>query len=260
MLSNASAAGQPDLVTALLDRHANPNKCGAGVCPLTMCVYSKDAPAMLRLLLERGADPNLVDPAVGAVAPALAMAVLQPKNVELGEILLAKAANVDGLPGPMPPIVGAAGRADKAAVEMLLRHGADLFRPATPPPLPRNALTAAQAADAKFQVWLGQQWQDGAKRSRRFDWAAWIEQGGKQTPVGDKPITLARKPFTIVVRARPDVRVMVSASSEQGLFEDYKSEYTPGSLNPVGPIHSQASVAADVCDGAERTLYSAQPL
>ena len=76
MLSNAIAAGRTDLVTALLDRHANPNKCGAGVCPLTMSVYSKDAPAMLRLLLERGADANLVDPAVGAVAPALTMAVL----------------------------------------------------------------------------------------------------------------------------------------------------------------------------------------
>ena len=157
----------------------------------------------------------------------------------------------------MPPIVGAAERADKAAVEMLLRHGADLFRPATTTPLPRNALTAAQAAnaDAKFQVWLGQQWQDGAKRSRRFDWAASIEQDGRQTPVSDKPVTLARKPFTIVVRARPDVRVIVSASSELGLFEDYKSEYTPGTLTPVGPIHSQASVAADVCDGAERTLF-----
>ncbi len=173
-----------------------------------------------------------------------------PKAVELGELLLAKGANVDGVPGDFPPVVVAAEKGNRPAVELLLKHGADLFRPALLQ-LRRNALTAAQLmkTDAAFQAWLKQTWLDYAKHSGRFAWQGWIDQGGKRTPIGDKPIVLERKPFDIVVRMRPDARLMVAASTERKLFEDLKSE------GEAGPLHSIAAVVADVCDGGTRPLF-----
>jgi hypothetical protein len=252
MLSNAVSANQPDLVTALLDRHADPNKCGAGVCPLMAAVYSPDAPAMLAILLAHGANPDIVDTDMGALSPPLAMAVLQPKGIELSELLLAKGANVDGLPGDLPPLVGAAQKGDRATIEMLLKHGADLYRPAKVAP-PTNALTIARGAnaDAKFQSWLADEWQAVAKRSGRFDWHAAIEQDGKETPIGDKPIVLARKPFNIVVHMRPDARFMVTASTERTVFDDYKDPNREGGM----AMHTIAAVVADACTGDQRPLF-----
>jgi hypothetical protein len=253
MLSNAVAGSLGDLVVALLDRHADPNKCSAGTCPLTMAVYAKEAPAMLGLLLDHGADPNVVDPDAGALAPPLSMAILQPRGIELGELLISKGANVDGLPGAMPPLVGAAEKGDRAAIEMLLKHGADLYRPATVSVPERNALTVARdaRADDRFQEWLLGEWRDVARHSPRFRWQASIVQDGRESPLGDRPIVLARKPFSIVVHMRPEAQLMLVASTERSVFEDYRDATRRGNA----PMHSIAAVVADVCSGEQRPLF-----
>jgi ankyrin repeat protein len=250
MLQRAVATAQSGLVQALFDRHANPNKCVSGSCPLGIALFAKDPEAMLRLLLEHGARPDAVDPDVGVVMTALAEAMLTAKALELGEILIAKGANVDGDPGEFPPVTIAAEKGNRAAIEMLLRHGADLFRYAQVQ-LPRNALTSASVAKTapEFQTWLRQEWAQAAKNSGLFDWQAWIEQGGKRTPIADKPIVIKREPFDIVVRMRTGLRLMVAASDDHQLLDDYKTELAPG------PLHSIASVVADDCDGPQRPLF-----
>jgi len=257
MLANAVAGGTSDLITALLDRHADPNKCAASVCPLTLAVYAKNAPELLQLLLARGANPNITDPDAGVLATPLAMAVMQANGNALGELLLAKGANVDGIPGDPPPVVAAAEKGDRAVIEMLEHHGADLMRQGMKPPLPVNALTVAQRANAdpKFQAWLREQWKEAARKSGRFDWQGWIEQDGKQMPIADRPIVLSRKPFNIVIRMRPEARLMIAASAEKDLLEDAQDSQRQGSV----PLHSLGAVVADQCDGAERPLFMSGP-
>lgn len=248
MLMGAAATGQLDFIAALLDRKANPNQCASASCPLHIALYSKDPQGTLALLLSRGANPDTTDPAAGVVSTALEQAMWTAQAVAVGELLIGKGANVDGVPGKSPPVVSAARNGDRAAVEMLLRHGADLYKPQTLH-LATNALTAAHSsnADPAFQQWLRQTWTDTAKRSGRFDWEGWIEQDGKRTPIADQPIVIDRKPFNVVVRMRPEAQLMVVASGEPKVFAELKEE--------GGAIHSLGAVVADLCEGAQRPLF-----
>jgi Ankyrin repeats (3 copies) len=257
MLLGAIAGSSLDLAKALLDRSADPNKCAAAICPLSLAVYAKNAPEILDLLLARGANPDITDVEAGSLVTPLALAVTQPNGIALAELLLAKKANVDGVPGETPPLIAAAQKGDRATIEMLLQHGADLFRASASPSIPANALTVAQGAntDPKFQEWLAQQWHDTALASGRFDWQGWIEQDGKQTAIADKPIVLKREPFKVTVRLRPQARLMVAASADMALFDDARD----AQRKAYTPLHSIAAVVADECEGDERPLIMSGP-
>lgn len=70
-------------------------------------------------------------------------------------------------------------------------------------------------------------------------------------PIGDKPILLSRKPFNIIVHMRPEARFMVTASTERGVFDDYKDTTREGGA----AMHTIAVVVADVCSGELRPLF-----
>ena len=90
-LVNAAKAAQADGIRSLLATKADPNSFDGKVTALHACVESGhaggDAIGAARLLLESGALPDLVYPAVGHGRTALARAA-QGGKVELLEVLL----------------------------------------------------------------------------------------------------------------------------------------------------------------------------
>lgn len=102
--------------------------------------------AAVKLLIENGASVDIVDSNAGVVMTPLASAMLRKRSLELAELLLAKGASADGLPGEVPPVVMAGEMGNKAAIELLRRHGADLYRRSTATTPSQNALTSAAPA------------------------------------------------------------------------------------------------------------------
>jgi len=80
----AAAAAPVELVTALLDAGANVNaRDGRGMTPLMMAVATNHQnPAVIRLLLGRGADPSLQS-SVGETAGDWARKLSQPADSDI---------------------------------------------------------------------------------------------------------------------------------------------------------------------------------
>jgi hypothetical protein len=251
MLIDAVAREQRDLVSALLDRHADPNHCSSGVCPLEMAALAGDPVGAVRLLLDRGATADRKDPAAGVLSTVLVEAMSLPKAPELAEFLLSRGANPDGGDSETTPVIMAAARGNREAIEVLLRHGADLFRESSSAQSYRNALTAATAAktDPAFRTWLDGRWAEVARKSGRYDWQGWIEQDGKRYPIGDGPIVLQRKPFDIGVSMRVGATLAVASAADRSIFDEFDR------ADPANSLFFLGTIGADACNGVERQLF-----
>lgn len=250
MLIDALLRGKVDLAAALLAHHASPDKCAGGYCPMHAAIVPDDPIAAVKLLIEHGASVDIVDSSAGVIMTPLASAMLRKRSLELAELLLAKGANADGLPGETPPVVMAAEMGNRAAIELLQRHGADLYKRSTASSPSQNALTAAEGgkADSAFKSWLLDTWTKTARSSPLFAWKAWIEQDGKRTAIDGKPILLHRQPFDIVAEMNAGRSLLVAASTEHAVLD----EFAHGEGR--SPLYSYGSVAADTCDATSHFL------
>lgn len=126
-LLDAVWAGRADLVQLLLDRGANIDspRPGGGSTPLDYAVL-RDDPAMSRLLLARGADPNAEYPS--GVTP-LQLAASRGE-VALMQVLVDAGANVRHRDkAGSSPMDEAASRGNLSAVRFLAEHGAAIDGP-----------------------------------------------------------------------------------------------------------------------------------
>ena len=239
-----------DLVTELLTRGANPNKCAAGTCPLQAAMGGADPLATVKLLLDHGADPDSMDRSAGVRWTPLVQGMFRPSAKDIAEVLLKRGANVDGKDGDVTPLMMAAERGNRDAVTVLQQSGADWFRKSRDGFPARNAVSFAATGkgDAAFKDWVTSTYQQVAAGSGRFAWDAWIEQGAKHWHVGEGAITLERKPFDIVVAMRPEEHLIVAASSGGGVFEEFDRGRS------AGKVFSVLSIAADAGDGTSHFL------
>lgn len=108
----AAAMGTPELVKTLLDAGANVNaKDSRSMTPLMFAVAkNRQDPAVIRMLIERGADPG-VQSNVGETAADWARKVAAPQGIEALKVARADA------PAPIPvskPVVDARAGAERA--------------------------------------------------------------------------------------------------------------------------------------------------
>jgi ankyrin repeat protein len=122
---DASAVGAADRLRDLLAE--DPSRANAvasdGFTPLGLAAFFGHE-AAARLLLERGADPDL--PARNATKVAPIHSAVAGGSVEIVRELLARGANVHARQqGGFTPLHGAAVEADREMIRVLLEHGAD---------------------------------------------------------------------------------------------------------------------------------------
>ncbi len=108
----------------LLDHGAHINdKTQDGSTPLYLASRRRDSPSVLRLLLKKGANPNLAT--LNGRTPLMAAA--GDGNVVAMRLLLAKRADATALSGSgAGTLIDAARSRNLEAVRLLLRHGADV--------------------------------------------------------------------------------------------------------------------------------------
>jgi ankyrin repeat protein len=122
---DAAALGRVDRLTALLD--ADPSlanaRAGDGFPALGLAAYFKH-PAAVRLLLDRGADPNLA--ASNAAKVTALHAAISSNQLEIAEWLLDAGADVNARQQmDYTPLMGAAANARESLIDLLLARGAD---------------------------------------------------------------------------------------------------------------------------------------
>jgi len=228
VLTRALTLERTDLVQALLARGANPNLCARRSCPLHAAVYSGSRPSV-EALLKAGADANQADPAVGVPIGPLGAAAYRG-DADIVERLVAAGARVNGEAKGETPLMAAATAANRQMIELLVAKGADLFKLDGGAP-ERGVLDSARVAkNAEFSAWLRALLLKTAASSGRYVWQGWIEQEGKRTAMGDKPIMLRKAPFRIIVRMDPERMLYVATSSEQRLFEEFRTQRGDGAL------------------------------
>ena len=126
-LAEAAERGRPDVVGALLEAGAAVNPPG-GVCPPLVAACNRGHTAVVRLLLERGADPNGTDE-YGDTDLIVAAA---GGAVEVVRVLLGRGASAGHIPRKGVPAIVAAADNDH-------REIVDLLRPLSGPDLCREA-------------------------------------------------------------------------------------------------------------------------
>ncbi|HKT74106.1 MAG TPA: ankyrin repeat domain-containing protein [Steroidobacteraceae bacterium] len=240
-----------DLTAELLKRGANPNKCSAGICPLHAAVLGENAPTMVKLLLDHGSDPDVMDRSAGVHWTPLVHAMLHSPATPLVELLAQSGADVNGKDGDVTPLMMAAERADRDAVSYLQQKNVDWFRVSKDEIPARNAqsFAATGKGDAAFKEWFAKLSMDAAARSGLYEWEGWIEQDGHRWHIGNEPVKLQRKPFDIVVNLQPRARLLVVAGEGDGVFKELQRGYNDGR------IFSAISIAADAGDGTSRDLF-----
>jgi len=124
--SEAAAFGRVDRLRRLLEE--DPARAGElstdGFSPLHLAVFGGSAEA-IGLLLERGADPNLVAESSIARVPPLGTAAFV-RRPDLAELLLDGGADVNGLgEGRFTALDSAVQNGDEAMIRLLLDRGAD---------------------------------------------------------------------------------------------------------------------------------------
>lgn len=127
----AAAVGRVDRLTSLLD--ADPALANAraadGFPALGLAAYFKH-PAAVRLLLDRGADPNFA--AANAAAVTALHAAVSSNQIQIVAWLLDAGADVDARQQmDYTPLMGAAANARVEILELLLARGADHLRVTT---------------------------------------------------------------------------------------------------------------------------------
>src|SRR5262249_9931107 len=132
-LIEAAHCGTPEIITALLDHGANIHQTTGVVedSPLS-AACARARIDVVKLLLERGADPNLRQK--GASALTAAMIDKQPSRTKIVKMLLAAGADPAfvfhsnaGVPVE-DVLMRAAGSASCAALELLLSAGVEVNR------------------------------------------------------------------------------------------------------------------------------------
>lgn len=122
----AMRANRPEAFERLLERGANPNQQVGGVSPLSLAAKWSASMEFLKLALEHGGDPNLVNPNDGETPIFNAIGYRCDKNVEL---LIEAGADLNhqGNSGGTP-MIRAAGMNRFDIAYRLLEAGAD-YRP-----------------------------------------------------------------------------------------------------------------------------------
>ena len=242
LVIRALLTDRTDLLEELLKRGADANACAHKFCPLQLAIY-RGSRRGFDLLLERGANPNQRDPSIGVMEGPLAAAAFRG-DMEIAGRLLEAGALVKGEEGREPPLVAAAGAAQRQMVELLISKGADVLAITKTAP-ERTALDAAQRSkNAEFAAWLRGVMLARAKESGQYAWEGWIEQDGTRHAL-DKPITLKRAPFRIVVRMRPERVLYVAAATDRRLFEEFRSPARDGALFFGGNVSFESNEGKD---------------
>ncbi|KAK1996734.1 ankyrin, partial [Colletotrichum falcatum] len=125
-LQEACAAGNIETAKVLLDKDANPNR-GAGelFSPLTAATYRANGD-LVKLLLGKGADPNLFGGPSNSYGTAL-HAAAAGGHAPTCRLLLEKGANPKQLGGPyLTAIQAAAASGEPDCVKAILDHAPDL--------------------------------------------------------------------------------------------------------------------------------------
>jgi hypothetical protein len=227
VLIRAIYGGGASTVAAVLRRGANPSLCGPQMCPLTAAVHQREnAAAMVRLLLDAGADPNQFDAALQTFL-ALGVAAME-RRLDLMRTLLDAGANASGVAGALPPIVLAAEAGSREAMAMLIQRGADLVWKEGP--LAAAPYFAAQQHPGLAQ-WLEPQIVAASIRGGRLDWTGWIEQGGRRQAIDGRDIVLKREPFRFVFRlATPEEGIAVQAMDAAVLHKQVRAGGTEAAM------------------------------
>lgn len=249
-LLHAIYIGRADLVQALLDRGADPNRCAHANCPLRSAILV-GSPAV-DALLKAGADPDGVAPEVGVVATPLVAAAVRGDRA-LARRLLAAGARIEGHPAGLTPLMAAASRADRSMAELLLERGADPFASRPGPRLLRTVVDRADASrNAEFAVWMRELVRQRARASGAYAWNGWIEQDGVRQPIDGRPISLKKAPFRMVFRMHAERELYVSASTDAEAYARFRERPS----EPAG-FHSRGAISAE--DDKNRTLVVHAP-
>ncbi|PIF77577.1 hypothetical protein CLU95_4753 [Variovorax sp. 54] len=206
-----------ELLDALRSEGASVDKCGVDSCPLTQTIYLNDRAGM-RWLLSNGANP-------------------------------------EGSGDNVTPLMAASSVADREAAELLLQAGASPLATHAEKvgsfELKRSVAFYAPSSDPSYLDWLLDITQTALEKTGKYEWSAWIEQGGTRRPVTDgASIALKRQPFKIVLRIPDDVSFRMAASEDESLTEKTRSSVFrrnllgPGKVGASGPDGSFLSIGA----------------
>ncbi len=220
LLIRALARHDQALADALVAAGASVQACGPAYCPIELVVSSQDH-AGLRWLIAHGAR---VDRA--------------PER-----------------PGTLPPLVLAVMAADKDSAQILLDANADPLVSVTDTAvgltLQRSLAYYVPSQQGALLDWIYEQMARADARAGRYEWKAWIEQGGRRQPIVDgATITLLAQPFRIVMKAPDDTSMRVLASEDADFLPESRSGLArramlaPGRVGAVAPDSHFLAVGA----------------
>lgn len=249
-----------DLVQALLDRGADPNRCAHANCPLRSAILIGSA-AAVDVLLKAGANPDGVAPEIGVIATPLVAAAARG-DLALARRLIAAGARIEGYGDHgegQTPLMAAAARADRAMADLLLEKGADpmAVRTGIPPALrmQRSVVDNADASrNSEFAAWLRDMVRSRARASGTYAWAGWIEQDGVRQPIDGRPVTLRKAPFRMIFRMHPERELYVTASTGAEAYARFRKP-APG---PAG-FHSRGAISAEDDKNRMLVIHAPQP-
>lgn len=252
-LTLAILTNKMDLARALVARGASVNRCGIWGCPLAVAAKASnetDALAWTEWLLSAGARPDLVDGRFNSSNLTPLTQAMQQGYATLAQKLVAAGAPLNGVPGERYiPIEVAARDNKRALVDWLIARGASVLpfndrSPGLGPHMNGNLYTGAlMSGDASFVTWAEKTMLDTARKSRRFVFDAFVEQGGRRFALTDGSAhTLKPAPFQLVMVMKPGESESVTVGAS--LAKEWSDEVRRNDRrNPLFRPYSSAAMA-----------------